>query len=203
MWTTESNSRVGVCIRIRYRRNSMFPTATRISIRSSWVAVIARFTARLWSAMLSGRRSSLLMPPRGTAVLVMSPAPPWLHLPGAGNRSIFTFHSRVSLHFGSAVFFLSLEQCSAKTNFKWSLSWSLPILTTVVAFDTFGLFVREDSHVAWCQQLLRQDVWENGVRTVPADTVTASGCVSIYASTKKHIELERKKQSVTHIREFS
>lgn len=61
---------------IRYRRNAMCPTASRISCRSSWVAIIARFTARLWSAMLSGRRSSLLMPPRGTAVLVMSSAPP-------------------------------------------------------------------------------------------------------------------------------
>lgn len=36
--------------------------------------------------MLSERRSSLLMPPRGIAVLVRSPAPPWLHLPGAGHK---------------------------------------------------------------------------------------------------------------------
>lgn len=94
------------------------------------MAAMARLTARLWKAALSARRSSLLMPPRGTAVLVRSPALPWLHLPGAGERKqlILPFDSRVSLYFSEDVF--GKEQCLAEPdlNVKWIIRRAVGLL---------------------------------------------------------------------------
>lgn len=51
---------------------------------------------------------------------------------------------------------------------------------------TFRLGIREDSHVAWCEFLLLQDVGEDGIGACPTGTVTAGCSVDIYTS-KRHV----------------
>lgn len=52
--------------------------------------------------------------------------------------------------------------------------------------NTFWFVGREDSHVAWCEFLLFQDVGEDGIGTCSTGTVTAGGSVDIYTS-KRHM----------------
>ncbi|TNN40940.1 hypothetical protein EYF80_048883 [Liparis tanakae] len=63
-------------------RKSSSPAANRTSSSSWRLAAVARCTAAVCRFTLSARRSSLLIPPRGSFALVRSAAPPWLHFPG-------------------------------------------------------------------------------------------------------------------------
>jgi len=79
-------------------RKSWSPAANRMSSSSWRLAAVASCTAAVCRATLSARRSSLLIPPRGSTALVRSAAPPWLHFPGekaTGGRTGVVVHEDI------------------------------------------------------------------------------------------------------------
>lgn len=75
-WTRDTFCRVA-----SYCRNLLSPTATLSSSSRSIVARTAKSAALGWSEPWLDLTVSLLMPPTGSVLLVLSKNPPWLHLP--------------------------------------------------------------------------------------------------------------------------
>ena len=65
----------------------------------------------------------------------------------------------------------------------WTCVWMLH--ENMFVTDTLRLGRRKDSHVAWCEFLLLQDVREDGIGAWTTGTVTAGGSGDIYTSKRQ------------------
>lgn len=77
------------------------------------------------------------------------------------------------------VFFLAFNYLFWVILFPWQV---LIVIVNDICLGTFGLGIRKDSHVAWCEFLLPQYVREDGIWTGSTGTVIAGGSVDIYTS---------------------